>query len=200
MADAIAVTLTERTGVEIVQVAAWPATHDDTVRLLAGILGVVLPGHPGAVASRGDASILAAAPGRWLIVRPAESSQGGAPLGGGPLGAQLASALPKDSAAVLELSASRRIFIVSGPRSRDLLAKYLPLDLSGSELTAGHCAHSAMAHIGVLVHVRGDEVFELYVTRSFAQHLWDILVDASVEFADPSDQSLGAPAEIHDSI
>lgn len=192
MADAAGVTLAERTGLEIVQVAAWPDSHCDTVRILADTLGAAPPEHAGAVTMRGETSLLAVAPSRWLIVRPAESARGGPALG-----AQIAAALSPDTAAALELSASRRIFIVSGPRSRDLLAKYLPLDLYGPGLAAGHCAQSAMGHIGVLVHARSDAAFELYVTRSLAQHFWEILLDASLEF---SDQSLGAPAEIHDSI
>lgn len=188
--------LSERTGIELVQVTAWPATVDEAVRILSELLSLSPPRRPNAVATSGNTSILAVGPGRWLIVRPAHS-RGEAPSGEPPLGAKLAAALPRDTAAVLELSAGRRIFIVSGPRSKDLLAKYLPLDLFGSELLGGHCAQSAMAHIGVLLHVRSEEVFEIHVSRSFSRHLWEILADAAIEFAP---QSFAAPAAIHDSI
>jgi sarcosine oxidase subunit gamma len=165
--------LTERSGIEIVQVATWPTGLEETARILTETVGVPPAGNPNAVATGAETSILSIGPGRWWVVRPAAS----------PLAATLAASLPKDIAAVLELSAGRCVFVVSGARSRDLLAKYLPLDLAGAELSPGHCAQSAMAHIGVLVHVRGAEAFELFVTRSFARHLWEILSDAALEFA-----------------
>ncbi len=174
MADAqgAGVRLTERTGVEIVQVATWPAALERTVAILTETLRVAPAERANAVATLAETNILSVGPGRWWVVRPEAN----------PAAATLAAALPRDTAAVLELGASRRVFVVSGPRSRDLLAKYLPLDLAGATLCAGHCAQSAMAHIGVLVHIRSAEDFEIFVTRSFARHLWEVLSDAALEF------------------
>jgi len=168
--------LAERAGLEMVQVSAWPATVDKVLQALSEIIGVYPPEQPNTVASREQTNVLWLGPDRWLIVKPAES--------GRDLVSELAERLPSDTAAVVELSAGRCVFAISGARSRGVLAKYLPLDLSRSNFPSGRCAQSAMAHIGVLVHAEGEDAFEIFVYRGFARHLWEILTDAALEFRD----------------
>jgi heterotetrameric sarcosine oxidase gamma subunit len=167
------VILTERTGLEMAQISAWPAASRGVFRILTEVLDVPPPELPNTVANQGQTKILWLGPNRWLIVRPTKSHD---------LASELAARLPFDSAAVVELGAGRCVFAVSGPRARDVLVKHLPLDLSASQFSVGRCAQSAIAHIGVLIHAEGQDRFELFVYRSFAQHLWTVLTDAALEF------------------
>jgi heterotetrameric sarcosine oxidase gamma subunit len=168
------VTLAERSGLEMVQVSAWPATSNSVVRILTEVLGVQPPEQPNTVASREQTKILSVGPYRWLIVRPAEHQR--------DLAAELVARLPTDASAVVELGAGHCVFAILGPRARDVLAKQLPLDLSESKFPAARCVRSAMAHISVLVHCEGKDALEVFVYRGFAQHLWEMLTDAALEF------------------
>jgi sarcosine oxidase subunit gamma len=168
------VALAERTGLEMAQVSAWPLTLIEVSRILTEILGLSPPPLPNTVNSQGETNILGLGPNRWLIVRPAKSQRN--------LASELAEQLSPNLAAVAELGAGRCVLTLSGFRSREVLAKGLPLDLSASKFPAGRCAQSAMAHIGVLVVAKGEDAFEIFVYRSFAQHLWEVLTDAAVEF------------------
>lgn len=183
MADVIdrGVTLAERTGLEMTQISAWPATSAEVSRILNGALGVWPPIKPNTVANRGHIKILWLGPDRSLIVRPADRQQ--------DLPSGLAARLATDIATVVDLSAGRCVFSLSGALSRDVLAKLLPLDLSESEFPVGCCAQSAMAHVGVLVHAEGRDAFEIFVHRGFARHLWDTLADAALEFVPSASDS-----------
>jgi methylglutamate dehydrogenase subunit D len=158
----------------MVQVSAWPATLDTVLQTLADVTGVHPPEHPNTVASQGPTRILWLGPERWLIVRPGSS--------GRDLVSELTEKLSSDAAAIVELSAGRCVFAISGPLAREVLAKELPLDLSLGEFPIGHCAQNSMAHIGVLVNATGEDAFDIFVYRGFAQHLWEILTDAALEF------------------
>jgi heterotetrameric sarcosine oxidase gamma subunit len=168
------VTLTKRTDFETAQVWAWPETSAAVVRILTEALGVRPPEEPNVVASERRIKILWLGPDRWLIVRQVDHPRG--------LASELIAQLPAGTAALVDLGAARCVFTISGPRSRDVLAKHLPLDLSESMFPTGRCAQSAMAHIGVLVHAESADTFEIFVYRSFAQHLWQLLTDAAWEF------------------
>lgn len=166
------VTLLERTGLEMVQVSAWRGASREVRDALTAALGVPPPEQPNTVSVRELTRIMWVGPDRWLILRP----------GDGGLTRELTARLSSAGAAVVESGAGRRMFTLSGPCARAVLAKHLPLDLSAPEFPVGHCAQSAMAHMGVLVHAEREETFVILVHRSFAQHLWEVLIDAGLEF------------------
>lgn len=167
--------LTERTGLFIVQISAWPHTSDEVARILADVTGVHPPEKPNEVTSREQTQILHVSPHRWLLVMPTASSQN--------VVSALCARMGSELAAVVEISAALRCFRISGPLSRDVLAKLLPIDLAEAAFPAGRCAQGAIGGVGVLTRTAGDGVFELSVGRSFAQHVWEVLVDATLEFA-----------------
>lgn len=166
------VALAERIGLEMVQVVARWGSSQEVHGVLSEVLGIPPPVQPNTVATRELTRIIWLGPDRWLILRPA----------GGGLAAELTARLPPSSAAVVESGAGRRVFTLSGPRAREVLAKHLPLDLASTEFPAGRCAQSAIAHIGVLVHAESEDTFDILVQRSFARHLWEVLIDAGLEF------------------
>ena len=169
-----AVSFTRRAGLDMIQVSAWPATSGEVCRILTEVLGVSPSMQPNAVTELGSVEILNLAPLRWLAVWPVQTQR--------EYASKLAMRLPPDLAAITEVGAGRCVLCLSGPRSRDVLAKLLPIDLSAPRFSVGQCVQSAIAHIGVLVNAAGDDAFEIFVYRSFARHLSEVLMDASLEF------------------
>lgn len=167
------VSLSERAGLEIVQVAAWPATAARVQARLAELLGVRPPQSANTAESGGGIVVFSTGPDRWLIVRPKSNRI---------LASEVLDRLRPEDASVVDLGAGRRVFAIAGPRCRDVLAKFLPLDLTASRFPPGRCAQSAMGHISVLVHAPRADTFEIFVYRGFARHLWEMLTDGAREY------------------
>jgi sarcosine oxidase subunit gamma len=84
---------------------------------------------------------------------------------------------------VVDVSDSRAVITLSGPRALDVLAKGCPLDLHPRVFSPGRCAQSLLAKAHVLLHRVDDApTFEIYVHRSFADYLWTWLEDAAAEY------------------
>lgn len=168
------VTLTERPGLEMVQISAWPKTSDEVSRILTQVLGVQFPMQPNIVAQSDLTQILSLGPHQWLVKRPIDSQA--------KLALEFLARLPSDIASIVEIGAGRCALRLSGDHSRDVLAKLLPIDLTRSHFPVGCCAQSAIAQIAVLVLAVDDDSFEIIVNRSFARHLSEVLEDATLEF------------------
>ena len=88
--------------------------------------------------------------------------------------------------AVTPLSHSRTRFFLDGVPARDVLAKGIPLDFHEVAFKPGMFAMTGLHHTPVLVHCVSRNRFELYALRTFALSVWDWLIDAALEFAQPS--------------
>ena len=88
--------------------------------------------------------------------------------------------------AVTPLSHSRTRIYVEGEPARDVFAKGIPLDFHKSAFTPGMFAMTGLHHTPVLVHCVSDNRFELYALRTFAMSVWEWLIDAALEYQDPS--------------
>ena len=74
-----------------------------------------------------------------------------------------------EQAGIIDLSDARIGVRIAGPRARERLASLLPIDLHPAALRPGACAHTVMAHIGVLVLLLDDApTFEVQCARSYA--------------------------------
>ena len=137
--------------------------------------GVPLPSRVGALTGA-STRLLCLGPDEWLIVADDDARQ--------PLMASLMDALADSHHALVDVSASRAVIGLRGPRARDVLAKGLPLDLHPRAFAAPRCAQTVFAKIGVLLE-QTDEApsYRLYVRASFAAYLAAWLVDAAQEFA-----------------
>lgn len=85
-------------------------------------------------------------------------------------------------AAVSDQSHGRAIISVSGPKSRNVLAKGTPVDLHKDEFPIGRSAVTQMAHVGVHLTRVGEDTFELSVFRGFSESFWEWLTTQSEEF------------------
>jgi sarcosine oxidase subunit gamma len=143
-------------------------------RIITEKLGLRPPMEPNPTASEGPLTIFSIAPETWLAVRTAADVR--------DLATRLEQLLSANIATVVDSGAGRRALRLAGSKSRDVLAKLLPLDLAPSRFPVGACAQSVMAHTGVLVHAVAADAFDIFVSRSFAQYLAEVIVDASLEF------------------
>jgi heterotetrameric sarcosine oxidase gamma subunit len=77
------------------------------------------------------------------------------------------------------LSSSRTRIAVEGPGARDTLAKCAAIDFHPKVFTPGTFAMTGIHHMPALIHCTGTDTFHIYSLRTFALHLWEVLVDAA---------------------
>jgi sarcosine oxidase subunit gamma len=136
-------------------------------------LGLALPTQPCTSARLGDYDVLWLGPDEWLVVGP--------PGAADRLTGQLRSAVGAEHASVVDVSAQRTALDLSGANLRDLLAMGCAIDLHPRAFGIGDCVQTVLAHVPVVL-LRRDPGFRVLVRASFAAHLVDWLVDASVEY------------------
>jgi sarcosine oxidase subunit gamma len=142
--------------------------------------GVPLPLTPNRVASMGSLRTLWLGPDEWLVTAP----PGLAP----DLIGRLRRALAGRHATVLNLSASRTIIEIEGPRARTLLQKGCGIDLHFRVFGPGQCAQTVFAKLPVIIDQIGIDrlaaaaSYRLFVRRSAARWLVEWLIDAADEF------------------
>lgn len=147
-------------------------------------LGTALPTEPNRVAEGKGVSVLWLSPEEWWVIARDDKDIGAERK----LADKLRAALSGQLSAITEVGESRACILVSGPKTRDLLAKACPLDLHPSTFGGpGSCAQTMLAKsLGVLNQTAEDETtgpqFEIYVLRSFADYLWSWLEDAAREY------------------
>lgn len=152
----------------------------DTAQRLAAVTGG-LPAGVGAVDSSGDTSVLWLGPGEFLVVAPTEAHES---LGGGLIPA-LRDALCDGAGQVVDLSANRTTFELSGPRARAVLEKGCSLDLHPRVFKAGTAYSTEIANIPAILWKTGEDSFRIFPRASFAEFLGRWLLDAMREYASP---------------
>lgn len=135
----------------------------ELARLVGPHFGCDLPGA-GRVSFGRTGDLVWSAPGQWLIV--AKSTEALADLP-----ARLAAV-----AAVTDQGDSRALVRVSGPRSREALAKGVAIDLHPSAFSTGSAAVTKVAHLSVQIWQLDEApAYMIAVPRSFAGSFWSWL-------------------------
>ena len=134
------------------------------------VAGCALPGAN--QVSRGpDRSVLWLGPDEWLVV----SADGE----GADLAAEFLALLTGQHVSVLDVSANRTIFELSGEGAREVLAKGCSLDLFPRALAVDHCAQTLLANVQIILEkVDSLPTYRIYVRPSFARYLADWLLKA----------------------
>jgi sarcosine oxidase, subunit gamma len=141
----------------------------------AYLAGVPLPLEPNRVASMRELRSLWLGPDEWLVTAP----RGLAP----DLMGRLTRALAGRRATITDLSASRAIIEIGGPRARRLLEKGCGLDLHPRAFGPGRCAGTLFARLPVVIdQTSAAPAYRLFVRRSAARWLAQWLIDAAEEF------------------
>lgn len=139
-------------------------------------LGTALPAAHGKVSSGSGGQVLWLSPDEFLLI------SGGNPL---DLTLRLAAALGAGPGSVVDLSANRTTFELSGAAARDLLEKGCPLDLHPRVFQAGTAVNTNIGHVPVILWKTGEESYRIYPRASFADYLGRWIVDAMSEFSAP---------------
>jgi heterotetrameric sarcosine oxidase gamma subunit len=168
-ADGPGVTLHEIRNAGLWQVSGWPETMNTVGERLAGIVGV--DGAPGPLKSVEGAkgTLIRVQPFVWWLTRADAAT------------AAEAMAIDPEQGTALDLSHSRTVIRVEGPRARDLLNRGLSTDLRPARFPDGSFAGGAIHLVGVnLLHREGG--FDLCIPRGFAVTLWEFLTETAAQW------------------
>lgn len=122
-----------------------------------------LPVEPNTWSAFGEQrELLWLGPDEWLVVGP----EGSAPVTIGELGGALAGV----HRSIIDVSANRTVFDVSGEARHELLLQGCGLDLHPRSWRTGMCAQSLLARVPAIVQEHGD-VTRIFVRPSFAGYL-----------------------------
>jgi sarcosine oxidase, subunit gamma len=147
-------------------------------RAVAAVTDLELPLDPGASVSGLLASVLWLGPDEWLVVSETQAAA--------ELVARLRQALSDLPSAVTDVGEGYIVYALSGPSSRDVLAKGCSVDLHPRAFTPGRCARSLLAKVPMMIHLRAaDPTFELYVARSYREYAWTWLMSAAGDYLQP---------------
>ena len=149
----------------LTQFAAWPDTLAKTGSAAARAAGSDLAPGPGRAASGPDATLLRVEPLKWWLV--SDTAPGGS--------------LAAETGATLDLSQSRSRLHLSGAQAPRLLNHVLPLNLSDSAFPDGSVASTGFHHVGVTLW-RETDGFNLFLPRSFAASLCEILTESAAQY------------------
>lgn len=129
--------------------------------------------------SAGRGVILWLGPDEWLVEVAAAAETA--------IAATLEGALSGLHASVVTVGDGFVTLSLSGPRSVDVLAKGMTLDIDPDRFPAGCCARSLLAKAPVLLYRPGDDLlYEVTVARSFSAYASRWLEDAALEYLQPA--------------
>lgn len=167
------VTITERRGLALCSVMARKNASGLLAERVRENFGMALPLSP-ATAGPGAVEFIWAGPHQWLALSERHDANELERL----LRTSLGSA-----ASLTDQSEGRTILRISGPRTREALAKGVHIDLHPRVFRPGDVAMTSIAHINVhLWQVDETPTYDVATFRSFEIAFWDWLIAASVEF------------------
>jgi len=150
------------------------ARHEARARVAAVLDVDALPEHgPMQHAPLGRISWLR--PDEWLV----ETSTASRHALVAALSEAVGDGTPEAEGAVVELSASRQLLELSGPRARDVLAAVCALDLHARTFPVGHATQTLLVRAPVLLQLVDETpTWRLLVRPSFVAYVVDWLTDA----------------------
>ncbi|MCY4304459.1 MAG: sarcosine oxidase subunit gamma [Aestuariivita sp.] len=80
---------------------------------------------------------------------------------------------------VVDVSDARVMFCISGVRSREVLAKLCPVDLTQSEFGVGDFRLTRLAQVPAAFWMQNAEIFNILVSRSVARYGFNLLKSAA---------------------
>lgn len=170
------VSLREVTGRDLVQVGVWRETLGAVAAKLERELGTAMPSNTRQASGSEQISAFMVAPDKFWITGPLA-------LG---LHDKLGAVIPAAEGVVTELGHSRTVLRVSGPRSRDLIARHVAVDLHPGVFPPGSFASSGIHGVGVMLHYArdfaGGAVFDIYMPRTFALSLFEGIAETAEPF------------------
>lgn len=168
-ADGPGVTLREVRDAGLWQISAWPETTNAVGGKLAGIAGVDAAPGPLQSAAGAGGTLLRVQPFVWWLTRAEVAT------------AREAMEIDAEQGTSIDLSHSRAVIRIEGPRARDLLNRGLPTDLRPKSFPDGAFIGGAIHLVGVNLHHR-DGGYDLYIPRGFAVTIWEFLTETAAQW------------------
>jgi methylglutamate dehydrogenase subunit D len=163
--------LTEVRGWHLAQIAAFPNHEVEFQEHMRACSGVSLPLDLHRGVTHGDSRLIRITRYQyWWIA------------GRGASMLRLAKDLPASAGTVTVLSAGRVRIRITGPAVRELLARGIALDLHPASFQVGRSAQTGLHHTGIFLERLGEDAYEIYVQRTYAEWLWEWLTDAALPF------------------
>jgi sarcosine oxidase subunit gamma len=142
---------------------------------VARIVGAEPPRIANTAVDAGARRIMWMGPNEWLIVAPNGEA--------GSLVSQLRREFGANHASAVDVSESRTVITLAGPKAREFLARGVTLDLHPRAFKVGQCAQTGMSRCNILLHLIDDRPsFDIYVLKSFADYLWQWSERAAAQF------------------
>ncbi len=136
---------------------------------------VELPVKANTVNKSGETGILWLGPNEWWVVTAPDRADTLVPA--------LRQAFQGQHTAVIDVSESRTVITLTGPKARDLLARGMSLDLHPRVFGPGQCAQTSLSKANVLLHQTDDKPsYDIYVLKSFSDYLWQWMEKISADF------------------
>ncbi len=132
------------------------------------VLGLDLPKTPRISVSWGDVKALWLSIDQWLILCSRAKAV--------ELTAALKAELGNFHSLVVDVSDMRAILRLEGEGVREVLLKGSSLDLLSENYAAGIVRRVRYADIPALLHIVEENVFDVYVFRSYADYAWEFLL------------------------
>jgi sarcosine oxidase subunit gamma len=137
------------------------------------VLGAELPVAPRTCVSNAQVGMYWLGPDEWLLV-VAKGAE-----------AEVESRLRETLTghfAIIDISGGQTLVELSGEKAGMVLKKSSSYDFDLTQFPVGHCAQTTFARAMALVSRRQENTFELIIRRSFADYLFDWLIDAAGEY------------------
>ena len=164
------VTIQEIRPLSAVQVAGFDGER--AAAAIAAATGAPAPLARNGVGTAGETRVLWTGPSRWLVIEPESRDLAGL----------LARHCGVEAGAVTDLSHARTALRLEGQAVRSVLAKLCTLDVEADGFPPGSCAQTLFGQIGVLLHCRTPDCFDILMYRGFAVSAWETISDAALEF------------------
>ena len=159
----IGVILQELPNLTLWQIATWPDSLSEISRITADTIGVEAAPGPGKSEVLENRAMLRVEPLKFWII------------------GITAPQISPTKGTILDLSHTRTHVRIAGPQAQVLLNRYLHLDLREKSFAPGSVASTAFHHVGVTLW-RSPSGFELFLPRSFALSIWELLCESAAQF------------------
>ena len=149
--------------------------NNDFTSKVGKILGIILPVEVGSIVFKDEISVVTNGPNEWLIVSNNTNTKDNNCY---ELENILYKGISKNSlGAVTNVTDQFYIFSLSGPNIFEVLSKSSPFDFD--TLSNNFSAQTLLNNIDVTIIKKNNENVDLFVRRSFSEHLWLWLSDSA---------------------
>jgi sarcosine oxidase subunit gamma len=151
--------------------------NKEFVNKVGKILGMILPEDACNISKKKEINSLWLGPNEWLIVSNNEISK---ETNTYELEQLLFNEISKSNlGSVTDVTDQFTIFSLSGSNIFEILSKGSPFDFGSGDFGDNKVVQTILNHVDVTIHKKNENNVDLYVRRSFANHLWNWLKDSA---------------------